>query len=103
MLPAANPTVIFKQLADGAVLFSPSAEIYFGLNEVGARVWQLLPPGCTSLDELCAKLGSHYPDVPAETIRNDVVELLDQLVEQGLAVPPATPWHDASASATRTS
>jgi hypothetical protein len=103
MLPAANPTVIFKELADGAVLFAPSVEIYFGLNEVGARVWQLLPPGCESLDELCAKLGSHYPDVSAATIRSDVMELLDQLVEQGLAVPPATPRHDASANASRTS
>lgn len=103
MLPAANPTVIFKQLADGAVLFSPSVEIYFGLNEVGARVWQLLQPGGTSLDELCNKLGSHYPDVPPETIRTDVIELIDQLVEQGLAVPPATPRHDASTSAARTS
>lgn len=101
MLPAPNATVIFKELTDGAVLFSPSSEMYFGLNEVGARVWRLLPPASASLEDLCAKLGAQYPEVPAETLQTDVLELLTELVEQGLAAVPAGPANDASTNAPR--
>ena len=44
MLPTPLPTVIFQRIDDGAVLFAPATEVYFGLNEVGAKIWQLLPP-----------------------------------------------------------
>lgn len=89
MLPAPHPTVICQQIEDGAVLFAPVTEIYFGLNEVGAKVWQLLPPVSSSLDELCQRLAADYPDVDEPTIRADVVELLTQLAAEGLVVSPA--------------
>lgn len=89
MLPAPHPSVICQQMEDGAVLFAPLTEIYFGLNEVGAKVWRLLPPVSHSLDDLCQQLATEYPDVDAHTIRADVVELLDQLATEGLVVAPA--------------
>ena len=94
-LPAVNPSVIFQALPNGAVLFSPSEEIYFGLNEVGAQVWQLLPSANGSIDTLCTMLHARYPDVDMDTIRQDVTELLDDLVRQGLAVQSGEP--DAAA------
>ena len=87
MLPAKEPTVIFQKLADGAVLFSPSTELYFGLNEVGSRVWSLLAPVSRTLDELCARLSAEYPTVPSEVLRVDVEELLAQLAAEGLVRP----------------
>lgn len=87
MLPAPNPDVIFRSLADGAVLFSTSEEVYFGLNEVGSRIWELLPPARQTLDELCTELQAEYPDVEAATLRADVEELLGELQEFGLVVP----------------
>ena len=87
MLPIANPGVICKSVPDGAVLFSTTDEVYFGLNEVGARVWELLPPATRTLDELCAAVQRHYPDVALGTIRTDVMELLDELASQGLVLP----------------
>jgi hypothetical protein len=89
MLPAPHPTVICQQLEDGAVLFAPVTEIYFGLNEVGAKVWRLLPPASHTLDDLCLRLASDYPDVNPATIRADVTELLSQLTAEGLVVSPA--------------
>lgn len=103
MLPHPNPTVIFKPVSDGAVLFAPSTEIYYGLNEVGARVWQGLPPASQSLDELCASLAGVYPDVAEATLREDVQELLDALIEAGLAVTPPESRHDAGADAAHAS
>lgn len=87
MLPRPHPAVLFQPVPDGAILLHTEQEIYFGLNSVGVEIWQLLPPECTRVDEACEKLFARYPDVPQETIRADVVELLDGLAEQGLVIP----------------
>ena len=84
ILPLVSPGVICKPMSDGAVLFSTRDEVYFGLNTVGARVWELLPPACESLDELCETLAADFVGVAAETIREDVIELLEALTLNGL-------------------
>jgi hypothetical protein len=84
-LPIAVPEVIHQALSDGAVLFLPSEEIYFGLNEVGALVWSLLPPASANFAQLCDAVSARFPDVERQTIANDVRELLDELVAQRLA------------------
>ena len=93
-----HSSVIFQRIDDGAVLFAPATEVYFGLNEVGAKVWQLLPPTMHSLDELCMRLSTEYPTVEAEIIRQDVLELLDQLTAEGLVAPSAAGSDAKSAS-----
>lgn len=97
MLPHANPTVIFQKLEDGAVLFAPETEVYFGLNEVGAAIWQLVVAREQSLDGICSELARQHPEVAAATIRADVVELLEQLVDEGLARRASTRGPDAAA------
>jgi hypothetical protein len=87
MLPVANPKVIFKALSDGAVLFSTEDEVYFGLNEVGALVWQYLPPKLATLDELCAAIAERYPEVDPGVIRQDVTELISELASHRLVFP----------------
>lgn len=89
MLPSPLATVVFQRIDDGAVLFAPATEIYFGLNEVGARVWELLPPVSDSLDALCAQLAVAYPGVESAVLRADVEELLGQLLAEGLVAPPS--------------
>jgi hypothetical protein len=88
VLPTRNPKIIFKALATGAVLYSPDEEVYFGLNPVGVRVWELLPPAQQRIDDLCRLLAAEYPDVGAEVIRADVTELLEDLTKLGLVLPP---------------
>lgn len=90
MLPVANPKVLYKALSDGAVLFLTEEEVYFGLNAVGARVWELLPPVLCTMDELVAALAADYPEVDAETIRTDVRELLGDLTAHGLVRAPGS-------------
>jgi hypothetical protein len=89
MLPTVNPSVVFRSLSEGAVLFSAKDEVYFGLNAVGARVWELLKSHA-SLDSLCAAVAAEYPDAPPQTIRDDVSELLEELTEHGLVHPRQT-------------
>lgn len=85
-LPTPAEGVIYKALAEGAVLFSSTDEVYFGLNEVGARVWQLLTSDASSLDAIVDRLAGEYAEVPADTIRADVTELLAELGTHGLVV-----------------
>ncbi len=85
----ANPEVIFCEVDDGAVLLSSSDEVYFGLNEVGAKVWSLLPPSGSGLDDLCDKVCRDYPDADRSVVCSDVEELLEQLVSHGLLVSEA--------------
>lgn len=86
MLPSPNPQVIFKPLPDSAVLLHTRSEVYFGLNEVGARIWALLPPNRSTFEELCSVLADEYPGVGASDLRRDVEELLSDLQQHGLVV-----------------
>lgn len=89
VLPSPHPAVVFQQITEGAVLLHMEDEIYFGLNAVGVRVWQMLPPECAELDELCLRLSAAYTDADPAVIRADVVELLENLRAQRLVVDPS--------------
>lgn len=99
MLPVPGPAVIFRTLPDGAVLLHTATEVYYGLNTVGARVWELLPPATLDLDELCAQLAAEYPGADACDIRADVEELLAELRDAGLVTESARVLVDAAAVA----
>jgi hypothetical protein len=86
MVPHANPAVVFKPVTGGAVLLHVDDEVYYGLNAVGARVWELLPPESASLDEICTAIAAEYPDAPLDDVRADVTELLNDLLEHGLVL-----------------
>lgn len=83
-LPVPHPAVLFRPISEGAVLLHGDDEVYFGLDEVGARIWGLLPPRSSTLDEIVADLQATYPEVDAETLRADASDLLTELREAGL-------------------
>src|SRR5437867_12367996 len=87
-LPTADPQVICCGVAGGAVLLSTEQEVYYGLNTVGAYIWEHLPPVFGTLEEMSASLSALHPEVTAETIRADARELLDDLLANGLVRPP---------------
>jgi hypothetical protein len=91
VLPTRNPKVIFKALATGAVLYSTEEEVYFGLNPVGVRVWELLPPAHQTIDEIVRVIASEYSDVGEDVIRADVSELIEELVKLGLLLNASAP------------
>lgn len=91
MLPKANPAAVCERVGDGAVLLHRDEEVYFGLNAVATRIWELLPPVCESLDELCGVLSSEYPEVDPAELKGDVVDLLSQLAAAGLVVRSSSP------------
>lgn len=83
-LPKPKPDLVFRILADGGLIFSPQLELYFSVNSVGARVWNLLPPATETMDEMVEILAKEYTDVSADVIRADVEELLVEFAGLGL-------------------
>ena len=90
-LPTPAPNVIFRRLPEGGVIYSTSSEIYFGLNDVGARIWELLPPASRTFAEMCAALERAFPDATIALIRRDVTRYLDELVANALVTRPGAP------------
>jgi hypothetical protein len=87
MLPKANPSVVYRSLPDGGVLFSATSESYFGLNVTGACIWENLAPVKGSIDEVCEEVAKRFPDAEPARIRTDVGKLLSAFAENGLVVP----------------
>ncbi len=71
----------------GMVLLQHPQGTCYALNEVGARVWELLATHHT-LEALVEALAREY-DAPRDAIRQDVAAFLEQLYREGFleAVP----------------
>jgi len=95
-LPRPAPGAVFKRLPEGGVLFSSDSEVYFGVDLVGARIWEMLPPVTQTVEEMVDQLAAQYRDVAATQIRSDVDRFLDELLANGLVAavsqhPPRNP------------
>jgi hypothetical protein len=82
-----NPNVVFKDLDGEAVLLDLSSGTYFGLNEVGTRVWQL---AAADRDEaqIVAAIAAEYAADPT-VIAADVAALLADLRTRRLILDEA--------------
>lgn len=83
-LPSPRPSVVFREVPEGAILFCTETEVYFSLNPIGVRVWRMLPPSCSNDEEIVSLLSADYPDVNLGTISADVRRLLADLAGNGL-------------------
>lgn len=99
LLPSAGPHVIYRSLSDGGVLFSTGDEVYFGLNRLGAQIWDLLPPKLSTMGQLCAALEARHPETDPDVIRADAAELLQELAAGGLVVFPEREETDEESTA----
>jgi hypothetical protein len=89
-LPTPVPVAVFKRLPEGGVLFSTETEVYFGVGDVGAMIWELLPPTTLTLEEMVARLSAKYHDVSASQIRADVERFVAELLANGLVAHNAS-------------
>jgi hypothetical protein len=80
-----NANVVFRDLDGEAVILDLESGTYFGLNEVGTRLWQLAGEG-RSETEIVDTLVAEY-DADRETIVRDATKLLEELRRRRLIVP----------------
>ncbi|MBI4703907.1 MAG: PqqD family protein [Deltaproteobacteria bacterium] len=77
------PADVLSRILDGeAVLLDLRDGAYYGLNEPGSRIWELLATGMT-VGELRARMLAEF-DVDEATLRRDLEELLGELTRRGL-------------------
>jgi len=77
-----DESVIHTVLDGEALLLNVETGLYFGLDTVGARMWELLALGTTE-EEIVERLLAEY-EAPPEQIRDDVREFLQLLTSRGL-------------------
>lgn len=80
---AAAPSHVLVRLLDQeSVLLNLETEQYFGLDETGTRMWQLVTTS-PNIDAAYEALLAEY-DVQPEMLRENLTELLGHLIDHGL-------------------
>ena len=74
--------VMFRELDGEAVLLNLDNEAYYGLDDVGTRMWELLT-SLPTIEVAVQQLLTEF-DVTEQQLRTDVTKLLGELVENGL-------------------
>ena len=74
--------VLISEVGGESVLLNLKSECYFGLDEVGTRIWKALTTS-SSIQVAYETLLSEY-DVDANKLRQDMENLIGKLTEQGL-------------------
>lgn len=79
---AINESVIHAEFEDEAMLLNVESGVYFGLDGVGTRVWELLAESPTE-EEIISQLLTEFEADPAQ-LRADVTAFLQLLAFKGL-------------------
>lgn len=81
--------VVSREVGGETVLLDLASGLYFGLDPVGGRIWELLAEKAQSLADLCNVIEQEY-DAPREVIEADMVALAADLKERSLIVAEAS-------------
>jgi hypothetical protein len=79
---AIAPDVLYQELDGESVLLNLTNETYFGLDDVGTRIWQLLVEQ-GNVEAVLAQMQTEY-EVDEVTLQADLTRLLAELNEAGL-------------------
>ena len=74
--------VLVSELDGESVLLNLKTESYFGLDEVGARMWNVFT-AADSIEAAYTTLKDQW-DVEPDVLRKDLTGLLEQLAAEGL-------------------
>ena len=77
-----SPSAVFAELEDGAVILNVDTATYFGLDEVGSRIWSLVGEGL-SQSAIVDQLEREYA-VDRDRLEADVASFLRTLEARGL-------------------
>jgi hypothetical protein len=78
-----SPDVLFQELGDESVLLNLQTQHYYGLDEVGTRLWQLLTDNGGDMVAATAQLLVEY-EVDEATLQQDLTNLIGGLVDAQL-------------------
>jgi hypothetical protein len=76
--------VLISNLQDESVILNLDSERYYGLDDVGTRFLSVLTTS-ESIETAYERLRNEY-DVDPQVLRNDILALVENLVDQGLLI-----------------
>jgi hypothetical protein len=76
--------VLISQLQEESVILNLESERYFGLDDVGTRFLTVLTSS-ESIEAAYATLSLEY-DIDPQLLRDDLLDLVEKLVDQGLLI-----------------
>jgi hypothetical protein len=76
------PQVMARTVGDETVIRDLTTGTYFGLDTVGARIWELIGEGKT-LTQVCDQMLEEF-EVSREELERDTLRLAQELADQGL-------------------
>ena len=74
--------VMFKDLGGEAIVLNIKTGLYYGLNDTGTRMWNVLTQHA-GVEQAYHALLAEY-DVADSRLRQDLLELIGQLAQRGL-------------------
>jgi hypothetical protein len=74
--------VLISPLQEESVILNLDSERYYGLDDVGTRFLSVLTTA-NSIDAACQSLAEEY-DIDREVLRQDLVALIQNLLQQGI-------------------
>jgi hypothetical protein len=74
---------IASKVAGEVVILNHSKGAYYGLDEVGAIIWEFLEKGPQTVDALCDAVMSEY-EVDQDSCKEDINSLLKDLISEKL-------------------
>jgi hypothetical protein len=77
--------VLVREVDGEAVILNVESERYFGLDDIGTRMWSVLT-SAGSAQEAYDRLLTMY-DIDPETLRQDLTELIETLMAHHLLEP----------------
>jgi hypothetical protein len=77
-----NPSAVYAELEDGAVILNVDTGTYFGLDRVGSRIWALVGDGSTT-EAIVDQLEREYA-ADRTRLQEDVAGYLRLLEDKGL-------------------
>ena len=80
---AASKGAISATVEGEAVILDTESGIYYGLNPVGTRVWNLVQGEPLTFEQLCDRVTAEF-DVDRDRCEHDLIELLGDLRSNGL-------------------
>ena len=80
-----HPSVICRELSGETVLLNLESGVYYGLDAVGTRVWQLLMQGYTIASVRDTMIEEY--DVAPDVLNADVMRLVGELRDRGIVTP----------------
>ena len=81
--------VLISKLQEESVILNLDSERYYGLDDIGTRILSVLTTS-ESIEAAYQTLVNEY-DVDADVLRQDLIELIENLSEQGLITISVNP------------